>query len=95
MAMISINSDRIDILAQSMSNQSQKLDPSVKSISNPSKCNGIMIFSYLDRIQNISKLISNYKSLLEKDVVDIRNSKNKIVEMDKNLTNLYKNSSGN
>ena len=95
MALLKIDSGSIDVLVQAMSTQNKKLDVSVNSINNPSKCSGIMISSYLDRIIKISKLIESYKSLLEKDVLDIKNSKNKIVEMDKNLTNLYNNSSGN
>lgn len=95
MALLKIDSGSIDVLVQAMSTQNKKLDVSVNSINSPSKCSGIMISSYLDRIIKISKLIESYKSLLEKDVLDIKNSKNKIVEMDKNLTNLYNNSSGN
>lgn len=83
----------IDILVSAINNNNKNLDVSVSSINSPSKCSGIMIFSYVDRIKKISKLLESYKQLLKKDALDIKTSKNKIVEMDRNITSLYHNTS--
>lgn len=92
MAELKIDINNIDTLVQGIKSAETSINTSVKSINNPSKCSGIMISSYVDRIKRISALLDKYKQLLEKDAVDIIASKNKISEMDQKITNLYQNS---
>lgn len=94
MAELKIDITNIDTLVQGIKTAENSINTSVKSINNPSKCSGIMITTYVDRIKKISTLLDKYKQLLEKDAVDIVASKNKISEMDQKLTNLYQSSGG-
>lgn len=92
MAELKINANDIDRLVQNIKNANKSMNTSVSSIDNPSKSSGIMISSYVDRIKKISKLLENYKRLLEKDAADIVSSKNKLTEMDQRISSIYKNS---
>ena len=83
----------IDMLIKSIDLAKSDIDHSVADISDPSKCSGIMISAYVERIRQISKLLGDYKKLLEKDSFDFINSKNKIAEMDAQLRNLYSSNS--
>ena len=85
-----VNSLDIDYLWKAIKASGESMDTSVKDIDNPSQCSGIMITEYVDRIKKISNLLKSYKKLLRKDALDILASKDKIVEMDRKITNMYK-----
>lgn len=85
-----VNSLDIDYLWKEIKASGESMDTSVKDIDNPSQCSGIMITEYVDRIKKISNLLKSYKKLLRKDALDILASKDKIVEMDRKITNMYK-----
>lgn len=85
-----VNSLDIDYLWKEIKASGESMDTSVKDIDNPSQCSGIMITEYVDRIKKIANLLKSYKKLLRKDALDILASKDKIVEMDRKITNMYK-----
>lgn len=79
----------IDDLINAIKSSNEKMDTSVSSIKHPSKSEGVMAFTYVDKIQEISKLVESYKQLLDKDAEDILHAKEKIEEMDKEMGKLY------
>lgn len=93
MAEVKADFSSIDMLIKSIVSANSKINHTVGQISDPSKCSGIMITAYVDRIRQISRLLGDYKKLLEKDAADFENSKNKIAEMDSQLKNLYSSNS--
>lgn len=94
MAELKIDANNIDTIVTSIKNANKNINASTSSVHNPSKSSGIMISAYVDRIQKIGQLLDLYKQLLEKDAVDIVASKNKIVEMDQKIKQLYKDGGG-
>lgn len=90
MAEMKAKIEDIDGLLSSIRTNKDGIDISVSSINDPSKCKGIMLSKYIECIRNISDLLDKYKQLLEKDISDISNSKDKIQEMDQEMTNLSK-----
>lgn len=50
----------------------------------PSACSGIMIEQYYLCLHEISKVLRDYKALLDKDIAEIRNSINVISVADQN-----------
>ena len=89
MAELKVNVNELDHLVYGIKSAKDNINTSVASIMSPSKSSGIMISSYVERIKQISGLLDAYKQLLEKDVLDIVVSKNKITEMDQHITTLY------
>ena len=90
MAELKVKSDDIDALIDAIKKNKDAIDISVSSIKDPSQSKGIMLSEYINRIKNISDLLGKYKQLLDKDISDIRNSKETINEMDKQMENLSK-----
>lgn len=91
MAELKAKIEDIDSLISSIKTKKDAIDVSVSSINDPSKCVGIMVFKYIERIKSISNLLDKYKQLLDKDITDITDSKEKIQQMDKEMENLSKN----
>lgn len=89
MAEVKANIKDIDGLITAIKNSKEAINTKV-SIDEPSKSKDIMLFEYIDKVKEISKLLVEYKKLLDKDISDINNSKEKIQEMDKEMTNLSK-----
>ncbi len=89
MAEVKAKSDDIDVLVKSINKKKSAIDTSVSHIENPSQSSGIMVTSYIKRVKKISSLLKKYKELLAKDAADIQAAKDKIVEMDKTMGNLY------
>lgn len=89
MAQVKADFSSIDMLIKSVVHAEKNIKHLTTNISDPSKCSGIMISAYVDRIRRISRLLRDYKELLEKDATDFENSKDKIAEMDIQLKNLY------
>jgi hypothetical protein len=83
----------IDMLIERIVSSEKKMKHTVAKISDPSICNGIMITAYVERIRQISRLLGDYKKLLEKDAMDFDKSKNTIANMDAQLKNLYNSNS--
>ncbi len=90
MAELKAKIEDIDGLIKAIKTDKDAIDVSVSSIKNPSRSKGIMAFEYVKRIKDISKLLDKYKQLLDKDISDINNSKQKIQEMDKKMEDLSK-----
>lgn len=90
MAELKANLDEIDTMIGTMKTKKDNMDISVSSITDPSKSEGIMLTKYIEKIREISDLLFKYKQLLAKDILDIKNSKEKIREMDKQMENLSK-----
>ena len=90
MAELKVKSDDIDALIDAIKKNKDAIDISVSSIKDPSQSKGIMLSEYINRIKNISDLLGKYKQLLDKDISDIRNSKETINEMDKQMERLSK-----
>ncbi len=91
MAEVKAKIEDIDDLIGAIKTNKDAIDISVSSVKDPSKSKGIMVTNYIKRIRNISDLLDQYKQLLDKDISDINNSKEKIQEMDKEMENLSKN----
>ena len=89
MAEVKANIGDIDGLITAIKNSKEAINTKV-SIDEPSKSKDIMLFEYIDKVKEISKLLVEYKKLLDKDISDINNSKIKIQEMDKEMVNLSK-----
>ena len=90
MAELKANLDEINTMIGTMKTKKDNMDISVSSITDPSKSEGIMLTKYIEKIREISDLLFKYKQLLAKDILDIKNSKEKIREMDKQMENLSK-----
>lgn len=90
MAELKANLDEIDTMIGTMKTKKDNMDISVSSITDPSKSEGIMLTKYIEKIREISDLLFKYKQLLAKDILDIKNSKEKIRKMDKQMENLSK-----
>ncbi len=58
------------------------INSSTASIPDPSKCSGIMISEYVDRIVMIANLMEKYKKLIEKDLEDMENVAKAVKNMD-------------
>lgn len=86
MTEVKINAEEIESLVGYVNNSVKELKPSISSINLPSGCREIMISEYYKQIKKISSLIESYKKLVEKDMKDIVKSKNKLVEMDSQIT---------
>lgn len=84
-----IKIDEVDGLIGSIKTNEKAVDISVSSVKEPAKSRGIMVSEYVKRIKDISKLLDRYKQLLDKDIIDIRISKEKILEMDAQMGNLF------
>ena len=86
---IKININAVDLMAFSIKSSGEKLDANIKNIDEPTKCSGIMVKDYYERIKKISDILEKYKLLINKDVEDIKLAKDKIVQMDSTMKKLY------
>ncbi|MBE5872846.1 MAG: hypothetical protein E7287_00405 [Lachnospiraceae bacterium] len=91
MAELKARIEDIDGLVKAIKTNSDAIDISVSSVKEPSKSKGIVVTEYIKRIREISQLLDKYKQLLDRDVLDIKDSKDKIQEMDKEMEKLSKN----
>lgn len=91
MAELKLNAESFDGVVSNLKSSCEKVNTSVSNIKNPSKSSGIKITDYVDRAKKISQLLDIFKELVLKDVIDIENSKEKIIEMDRKMEELYKN----
>lgn len=89
MANIKINSNAVDVMATSIKTSGGKLNADIKNINEPTKCSGIMIKDYYERIKRISTILGKYKQLINKDVSDIKSAKDKMIQMDSSMQKLY------
>ena len=91
MAELKLNAESFDGVVSNLKSSCEKVNTSVSNIKKPSKSSGIKITDYVDRAKKISQLLDVFKELVLKDVIDIENSKEKIIEMDRKMEELYKN----
>lgn len=82
---IKIDRMEIFILINNVNKAKDNIEISLSDIAEPNGCSGIMINQYYDRINNIIKLMENYKQLLEKDMNDIVKSINNMFELDEKM----------
>ena len=85
MAEIKLNHGEVLSLALKMTTSGNSLKSSSASVPSVSTCQGIMLSTYVDRIRKISKLLEDYKKLLQEDTKDIVKSCNTIVQTDTNI----------
>lgn len=90
MAELKVAIENVDSLISSIKTSKDAIDISVSSVKDPSKSKGIMVSEYIKRIRNISSLLDKYKQLLDKDISDIKESEEKIQQMDREMENLSK-----
>lgn len=89
MAEVKAKIEDIDGLISSIKTSKDAIDVSVSSIKEPAKSKGIMVSEYVKRIRDISSLLDKYKQLLDKDISDINDSKEKIQEMDTQMVGIF------
>ena len=82
---LKLNGIEMTYLLNSIKSANSKLNTSTASVSKVQQCQGIMIDAYVDRIKKISRLLDQYKKLVEKDVTDVAKANNVLLSMDKNI----------
>lgn len=89
MTNVKTNAYNVAVLLASIRTSSEKLNVDVNDIAAPTKCDGIMIKEYYERIIRIGAIFKKYKQLIDKDVADIEIANNKIIQMDSLMQKLY------
>lgn len=80
---IDINSVNLSVNGIKMANNA--IDTKTSSLPSITKCNGIMISEYKNRMEKIGQLLAKYKTLVDCDAVDILTAKDKLKEMDSSI----------
>lgn len=82
--LIHLNNVYLSLQIRQFDNAAQGLDPSVESVSRPSKCYDIMLCEYADRLTQFHQVLEIYQQLVTKDCQDIRETARKMQEQDRN-----------
>lgn len=82
---IKIDINSVNLSVNGIKTANNAIDTKTSSLPSITKCSGIMISEYKNRMDKIGKLLKKYKSLVERDAVDILAAKDKLKEMDSSI----------
>lgn len=89
-----VNIAKIDFLVASLRGSAEYIQGSALSIEDLSSCSGINMQEYINFARETSKMIDNYRELINKDLDDISKSKAIYVDADKIAKSIISNSGG-
>lgn len=90
MSEFKINFGELDGIISNMNLAIKNIDPAAPGMHTPTQCQGTVLSDYVNRMDKISKLLTKYRELLEKDVEDIKKSRRTLAEMDTKITVNFK-----
>ncbi len=85
MTKVDIKVDVVQAAVAAMKESSNTVNPETKNVPVVSRCDGIMLSQYYDRIQKIGVLMKKYRTLLLRDASDVLTSVAEIVRVDTEL----------